>query len=163
MLARTRFGGGTRIQNAVDDAAAYFIGIHEPERRRRAILVVTDNMGRPARKQQAIIEHLWEADAIVNGLITRGPRFFRGGIDRMVDKTGGEMIRLDDAGDAFVELIHRIRSRYSLYYRLPQGTPRVRPRREIRVELSTAASQRFPGSHVVAPQRRVMPSAEKRR
>jgi hypothetical protein len=120
-------------------------------------------MGRPARKQQAIIEHLWEADAIVNGLITRGPRFFRGGIDRMVDKTGGEMIRLDDAGDAFVELIHRIRSRYSLYYRLPQGTPRVRPRGEIRVELSTAASQRFPGSHVVAPQRRVMPSAEKRR
>jgi hypothetical protein len=49
-------------------------------------------------------------------------------------------------GSAFPEVMHRIRSRYSLYYPLPKGD--LDSLRTIRVELSADAQQRFPGAHV---------------
>jgi hypothetical protein len=58
------------------------------------------------------------------------------------------MIRSDDLGAAFPEMMHRIRSRYSLYYPLPKGERDSL--RTIRVELSADAQQCFPGAHVAA-------------
>jgi len=50
-VLRTRFGGFTLIQASVDDAALRFL--REPKgERRRAVLIITDNMGIRTRREQ---------------------------------------------------------------------------------------------------------------
>src|SRR5262249_27257871 len=66
-----RFGGGTHILAAVDDAAKYFLR-EARTRRRRAILILTDNFGQKSRKESTVVRNLWEADALLSGLIIRG-------------------------------------------------------------------------------------------
>jgi hypothetical protein len=69
-------------------------------------------------------------------------------IEHIVEQTGGDTIRSDDLGTTFPEMMHRIRSRYSLYYRMPEGTPGSL--RTIHVKLSAGAQQRFPEARVAA-------------
>jgi VWFA-related protein len=161
-----RFGGGTLIQQAVDDAAMRFL--HEPQTgRRRAVLITTDNMGMRTRNEQAVVRDFWEADALLSGLIVANPVFqaaramhpasllLSAGMKGIAEKTGGDAIRSGDAGAGFQEMMRRIRSRYSLYYRMPEGKD-GQPR-TIRVELSADAKARFPGAHVRARKGYVMP------
>lgn len=68
-LSRDSYRGGTRIQDAVDNAGTRFVRSHYDDQRRRAVLVVTDNLGRPAKNEQAIIEHFWEADTLLSALV----------------------------------------------------------------------------------------------
>src|SRR5262249_15667968 len=69
-----RFGGGTKIQSAVDDAALRFL--HEQRTaRRRAVLVITDNIGLRTRKESTVVRDFWEADAILSGLIVRNVKY----------------------------------------------------------------------------------------
>jgi VWFA-related protein len=162
-VVKLRFGGGTYIQQAVDDAANYFRE-DRPTHRRRAILIITDNLGRRTRKEMSVVHNLWEADAPLSGLIIRNPGnrvrltivavmapymlATVGGMDRMADQTGGDTIRTDDPSSAFPEMMRRIRSRYSLYYTAPEGE--LGSFRTIRVELTADAQKRFPGAHVRA-------------
>jgi hypothetical protein len=44
-----------------------------------------------------------------------------GGVDRIVEETGGDLVRTNDVGSTFAELLRRLRLRYGLYYRLPEG------------------------------------------
>ena len=159
-LVNSRFGGGTRIQDAVYEAANRFILFDDRDERRRAVLIVTDNIGRRTRRPMSVIETLWEADAPLNGLVTKnrkslagllaGHAHLPGGIDELVEKTGGEAIRVEDLSSAFPEMMHRIRTRYSLYYRMPDTDDGSI--RSIRVELSTDAQRRFPQARVIARQ-----------
>jgi hypothetical protein len=64
------------------------------------------------------------------------------GVNGIAEKTGGDFISTGQPGGAFQDAIHRIRSRYSLYYRLPQAEPGAT--RSIRVELSGGAAGRLP-------------------
>ena len=73
-LMRQRFGGGTLIQAAVDDAAVRLRGEKRTERR-RAVLIVTDNMGTRTRREETVVRDFWEADAILSGLIISNPKF----------------------------------------------------------------------------------------
>src|SRR5579863_3345348 len=69
-----RFGGGTFIQAAVDDAAQRFL--HEKRtQRRRAVLIITDNIGTRTRREESVVRDFWEADALLSGLIVRNPSF----------------------------------------------------------------------------------------
>ncbi len=65
-----------------------------------------------------------------------------------MEKTGGDIIRSDDLGSAFPEMMHRLRSRYSLYYKLPEGKPGSVG--NIHVELSADVRNRFPEEYVTA-------------
>lgn len=158
-----RFGGGTLIQNAVDDAALRFL--REPRtERRRAVLIITDNIGVRTRREQSVIRDFWEADALLSGLIIRNPAFqtartvttvvapqmllLQAGMRGIAEKTGGDAVRADDPGPAFQDMMHRIRTRYSLYYAMPPGKPGAS--RTIRVELTAGAAQRFPKARVRA-------------
>ena len=161
-VLKLRFRGRTFIQAAVYDAANRFIYWGDRNHRRRAVLIVTDNHGRPTRSKASVLEHLWEADALLSGLVVtdrvanvsigglleqfgvKRP----GGIEDFVENTGGDLIRSDDLVAAFPEMMHRIRSRYSLYYPLPKGD--LDSVRTIRVELTAEAQQRFPGAHVTS-------------
>jgi VWFA-related protein len=157
-LSKDSFHGGTRIQEAVDNAATRFIWSSQDEQRRRAVLVITDNLGRPAKSEQAIIEDFWEQDTLLSALIIpkhksaaalimgREP----GGVDRIVDETGGDLVRTSDVGNTFAELLQRLRLRYGLYYRLPQGAAGTF--RRVRVALSPEAQTLHPGARILVRQ-----------
>lgn len=154
------FGGGTRIQDSIDDASNCFLQDRAHEHRRRAVLVITDDFGRPSHRKQSIIENLWEADTLVCGLVVPNPaaRVLAplsgavpgriGGIEDLVEKTGGDIIRSRHLETTFPQMMHRIRSRYTLYYRLPEGE--VGSLRTIDVQLSAQGHQRFPDARIIA-------------
>jgi len=161
-----RFGGGTLIQQAVDNAAMRFM--HESRTgRRRAVLIITDNMGMRTRSEQSVVRDFWEADALLSGLIVANSVYqvqramhpasllMSAGMKGIAEKTGGDAIRSDDAGAAFQDMMRRIRSRYSLYYRMPEG--KAGQPRTIRVELSADAETRFPKAHVRTRRGYIMP------
>ena len=158
-----RFGGGTRLLAGVDEAAEYFL--REPRtERRRAVLILTDNYGQRSRRASTVVHRLWEADAILSGLIVRSAGetamvtasvvmnplvlALKEGMEGVAEKTGGDTIKADDPSDAFRDAMRRIRLRYSLYYGMPQGKPGEQ--RQIKVELSEDASKRYPAAHVRA-------------
>lgn len=167
-----RFGGGTHLLAGIDDAAKYFLG--EPRtRRRRAVLILTDNYGQRSRRVSTVVHHLWEADALLSGLIIRTPGevalntavtitspltiFLREGMESVAEKTGGDSIKADDPGEAFREAMRRIRLRYSLYYAMPPGNPG--DQRKVQVTLSAEAMRRYPYANVRARKGYLVPSA----
>ena len=153
------FGGGTFIQQAVDDAALRFRG--EPHtQRRRAVLIITDNIGVHTRKGSEVVTDFWESDALLSGLLLKDRAqqvalytsplawAISAGMKGIADKTGGDTIDGDDPGQAFQEAMHRIRARYSLYYAQPDAKPGSH--RAIRVELSHEAAAKYPQSRIRA-------------
>jgi VWFA-related protein len=167
-----RFGGGTRIQDAVDAAALRLM--HEPKsERRRAVLIITDNMGVRTRREQSVVTDFWEADALLSGLIVSNKLFrtirtvgvvlgpqnllMEAGMKGIAEKTGGDALSARDVGTAFQESMHRIRSRYSLYYAQPPGKPGTR--RSIQVELARSAAEQHPKARVRARTGYVVPKS----
>jgi len=157
------FGGGTWIQAAVSAAALRFR--REPHtQRRRAVLIVTDNIGMRTRREDSVVEEFWESDAILSGLIVRNPKFealrtavvilspqnlaLQAGMKGIARRTGGDAITANEPGPAFRDAMRRIRTRYSLYYALPAGKPGTL--RTIHVELAPDAARRFPKARVRA-------------
>jgi VWFA-related protein len=165
-----KFGGSTHLLAAVDDAAKYFLaqpGIH----RRRAVLILTDNYGQRSRRASTVIHDLWEADASLSGLIIRSGvdvalntsamvmnpalGLLHEGMGGVADQTGGDTLKADDPGDAFQEMMRRIRQRYSLYYAMPLGKPGQA--RQVKVDLTAEARGRFPNARVRARKGYVTP------
>jgi VWFA-related protein len=160
-VAGYRFGGGTLIQAACDDAALRFLR-EKRTTRRRAVLIVTDNMGMRTRKDSTVIRDFWEADAILSGLIIRNDKYqamhnvamvmnphliaLNAGMRGIATKTGGDALNAGDPGSAFREAMHRIRTRYSLYYAQPPG--KAGTKRLVHVELTADAAKRYPKSQV---------------
>ncbi len=168
----SRFGGGTLIQEAVDDAARRFFDEKRSERR-RAVLIVTDNMGQRTRRDEPVIEDFWEADALLSGLIVDNPAevamhgigvimnparlAMEAGMTGIALKTGGDTIHASDPAGAFEAALRRIRARYSLYYSLPQAKPGTK--REIRVELAPDAAKQYPKTKIKARSGYIVPNA----
>ena len=147
------FNGGTRIQAAVVNAAKHLRWPETEDRRRRAVLIVTDNFGRPSHQGKAAIQELREQDASLNGIVVSKRSSLAqllggagGGIKNIVEKTGGDWIRSSDLQTDLPLILQRIRSRYSLYYKLPEGAS---DQAQInRVELSSEAQKHYPGAQV---------------
>jgi VWFA-related protein len=159
-----KFHGGTRLLAGVDDAAKYFLEQPRSERR-RAVLILTDNYGQRSRHGRTVIHRLWEADASLSGLIIRGAAeqamntitmamnplllALHEGMEGVADKTGGDTLKADNAGQDFREMMRRIRQRYSLYYAMPEA--KRGEERMVKVELSNEALSRYPKARVRAP------------
>ena len=157
-----RFGGGTHLLAAVNDAAKYFAKNSDPHRR-RAILIFTDDDGQYSMREKTVVDHMWQADVLLCGLFIRA-REEQGPLNPtnedvlgVVEKTGGETVNADDPGHAFREMLRRIRKRYSLYYDLPAGKPGSA--RKVSVELAPAANLKYPGAQVLARKGYFLPSA----
>lgn len=159
-LLQIHFGGGTLIQEAVDDAAIYMLQLRRTDRR-RGVLIVTDNLGLKTRKELSVIRDYWEADAVLSGFLLinpvlekrrhnlrRGLRERIAGMEHIAEQTGGETIRSDEPNVDFAEVLHRLRSRYSLYYRAPGGS--IGSYRHVQVELTDVAKGRFPDARISA-------------
>jgi VWFA-related protein len=157
-VLRRTFLASSRIQQAVADTAQQLVSMG-PVRRRRAVLVITDNIG--SGRDGRMLPLAWQANAVVSGLIVRSeaaqrlrllspPAWFGvGGIGGVAEKTGGEMIDAGDrTADEFRTLVDRLRRRYLLYYAMPKGRPGEE--REIEVELSDDAARGHAGARVRA-------------
>jgi VWFA-related protein len=152
-IRMTRFTGGTWILNAVDEAAEY-LQRQPATHRRRAIVVFTDNEGHGMTSPKGPTKRLWDADAVLCGLIipsehtsiltVSGDDY----VDKVAEETGGETVKADPAGPAFREMLGRLRKRYTLYYPTPAGKPGQT--RRVSVDLTPAAKRRFPDASVLA-------------
>lgn len=157
------FGGGTFIQSAVSDAAKRFL--REPRtERRRAVLIITDDMGMRTQRESSVVRELWEADALATGLIVRDGVYqtlnvvstimnpsrlaLQAGVRGIAAKTGGDFIPSGDPAAGFAESMRRIRNRYTLYYAMPEAKPNTR--RTVRVELSSQAAKQHAKARVRA-------------
>lgn len=147
-------GNGTQINLALVEAAKLFTE-QAPATGRRAVLILTDNLGVNYQiADEAVIRALQDANTVCNSIVVgkskksdkatrfRNPDFSYADVFRIVEETGGDSIKSDKAGEAFAEILERIRSRYSLHYAAPGGEPGAF--REIRVELTPEAKARYP-------------------
>jgi VWFA-related protein len=157
--------GFTRLQGAVLDAARHFL--RQPRSgRRRAVLVVTDNLG--SSNDEGVVQQVWEADAVVSGVIVPGmgamkrqrmffpPAWFGfGTIDGIVNRTGGDTLKGEDPAGGFRQMLQRLRQRYTLHYAMPDAQPGKQ--RKIDVRLTSEAARRHSGAKVYARSGYVVP------
>jgi VWFA-related protein len=153
-------GAGTTINESVIAAAKYLRG--EPQKGRRAVLIVTDNEGLNYQTpDELVLRELYGADAVLNALVSGGgrrkdplagrdtnPDFTPPDVFKLAEQTGGEAVESRRAKEAFHAMIDRIRSRYSLQYHAPDAQPGAF--RRVRVELTAAARKRYPDAMVKA-------------
>jgi VWFA-related protein len=161
-----RFGGGTRILAAIDMATEYFAKHADPQRR-HAILVFTDDYGQPSASEKSVIDHMWQSDIVLCGLIIPTPTTPRGGgagtpdVENILGvalKTGGETVEADDPGHTFREMLRRLRKRYSIYYAMPKGKPGSL--RRVAVDLSPRGRSRYPDALVLARKGYLIPKPD---
>jgi len=160
-------GEYTKINSAVLSSSNYIeknagrLNGHSIDAGRRAILIVTDNLGmNHLLPDNTVIQHLLRADATLNGIVVGRdirPRPYQRGdtpddtpadIHRLAEETGGDVIRADESPDAFHEMVERIRWRYTLAYHAPGGADGSF--RHIHVELSADARRRYPNAVIYA-------------
>jgi VWFA-related protein len=155
-IRQTRFAGGTYILSAVDQAAKYLL--HQPAaHRRRAVLIFTDDEGYGSTSPKVPTRDLWDADAVLSGLIIpadRGVTPFAltvsgdDYVEKVAAETGGEVVKADPPGPAFRDMLMRMRKRYTLYYPMPPG--KSGQTRKVAVDLSPAAKKLYPDAAVLA-------------
>lgn len=163
-LTERRMRGGTALYPAIRAAANYAADPKAQvagESRRRAIVMVTDNLSQRERAQEReTIRALWEADAVLHGLVIPVAGSFRlvdsvrmpwtqnrEDIRRVVKQTGGEVVEVEKVEREFPAMLRRARLRYILYYRAPQADPGEY--RRIEVELAREARQRTGGKATI--------------
>jgi VWFA-related protein len=154
-IRQTRFGGGTYILDAIDNIASYFLKQSGPHRR-RAVVIFSDDQGFGFKSERSVVRRMWEADAVLSGLIIGDPRMQNGWphlsspdtFTGVAEQTGGEVVTADPPGPAFQEMMRRLRKRYSLYYAMPPA--KNGEYRRVTVELSGQAKTRYPKALVLA-------------
>jgi hypothetical protein len=77
------------------------------------------------------------------------------GMDKVAEQSGGDMISTNNPGAAFASLVERLRSRYSIYYSMPEGT--AGEQRQVRVELAGPAASRYAAAEIKARKGYVIP------
>ncbi len=158
-IRERNLGSGTLINPALI-AAAQMLQTSAAPQGRRAIVIVTDNLGLNYQSpDEAALRELHTANTVLNAIVVgksrrpdgtksqyANPDFTPSNVFRIADETGGDALKADRVDQAFPQIVERIRTRYSLTYRAPEGKPGEF--REIRVELTPAAQARNPGSQL---------------
>jgi Ca-activated chloride channel family protein len=162
------YGGGTMIQGAADNVARFFINQPKSDRR-RAVLVITDDDGERSMKDKELLDHFWQANALLAELIIPDPpgvedfrrynrQTERGTLKVVIEKTGGEALVADQEGGAgagFQRMMQGIRQRYALYYPMPSGKPGEY--HEIKLDLTAAARKKIPNAKLLSSKGYILP------
>jgi hypothetical protein len=124
---------------------------------RRAILILTDNLGVNIRNpDDKVLARLLGDSCVLNAIVVGGksrpdptkprptpnPEETLPNVYYIAQESGGEAVQAEDARVAFPSMVERIRLRYSLQYRTPPGVEGTF--RRIRIELTPAARIRYP-------------------
>lgn len=153
-------GVTTHINSAIVDAAHY-MEQHAGPNGRRAILILTDNLATSYQLTDGqVIRELDQADTVFNAIVTGhairpnppGLGMFPNkdetptNVFHVAEETGGEWVKVGQAGQTFGEMIQRIRSRYMLAYHAPDSQPGTF--RHITVKLSPEAQKKYPSAEL---------------
>jgi VWFA-related protein len=153
-------GSSTQINSSVV-SAAHYMEKHAGPGGRRAILILTDNLSMSYQlTDRQVVRELDKADTVFNAIITgrairplplepgkpANPDLTPANVYELAEKTGGEWVKAENAGDSFKEMIERIRSRYMLAYHEPPSQPGNF--RHITVTLGDAARKRYPAAEL---------------
>ena len=138
------------------------------------MIALTDNRGTPSRREDRVLREYWEADTLLCGIIAVqdptqvaawqgkliGPQLPvpEQGLGGLIQQTGGSAVTTDEPGEALEEMLRRLRSRYTLYYAMPQGA-RAGQARKVQVRLKGAAAARHAGAVIRARGGYVAPRA----
>ena len=139
--------------NLIEQRADIMNG-HAIDPGRRAILIITDNLGmNHLLPDDVVIRELYRAETSLNAIVVG--RAIRPGPDsrhdaestpadvyHLAEETGGDVIHAESSEEAFRTMIERIRFRYTLAYREPHAVPGTF--RRIHVDLSPDARRRYP-------------------
>lgn len=154
-------GRTTSINDALLDAAKY-VDEHAGPAGRRAILILTDNLGLNYKSpDDPVIQALYGADAVLSAMVvgkaqrpeppTPGhyvnPDFTPPDVFKISDMTGGEAVKAERSAEVFPSMLEKIRTRYGIQYHTPEGAQGFR---NVRVELSPSARLRYPDAIVRA-------------
>jgi VWFA-related protein len=149
----TSVSGETDLYGAASSAASYLQEFGRSEGR-RAVLMVSDNLGPKTRPEQIVVSRFWMANAVFNDLVTPTPfdasllpPEWRPSKKSIADMgaisaaTGGETVLLDgNAAAGLGRMLERARQRYSLYYKPAPG--RAGEERTITLELTKPIRKR---------------------
>ncbi len=147
-------GSGTLINHAIVAAADYLAASATPGR--RAILIVTDNLGLNYQlNDEQVLRKLHGSNSVLNAIVVgRGKRpdaapsryantdFSPSNVFNLSEQTGGEAFTPDRVELVLASIFERIRSRYALEYSAPASKPGEF--HQIRVFLSPEAERRHP-------------------
>lgn len=146
-----KFGGGSQVEKPAADAAERFR--NEPAtHRKRAVLAITDKpSGAAGPASDAAVQELWAQNAVMSELVIgSGPQTrLDSGVNALVDRTGGAVITAGVPGEAFQQSVNYLRSGYTLYYRLPEGSAE-NAARKVQTGLTEDAARRWPGVRIRA-------------
>lgn len=162
LAQKKNFGGGTVINTPIYDAARILRADSHKERR-RAILILTDGQGNKGTRSARVLNELWEGDITLNALIMNPSKLARGlGIYRRVtapysiaidasvsdlaNKSSGELMSINDSDAPLVEILERIRSRYTLYYDPLEGQTKER---KVVATFSASGKEKYPGAKAI--------------
>jgi Ca-activated chloride channel homolog len=155
-------GATTQINAAIVEAAHYMEQNATPGGR-RAILILTDNLSTSFQLTDGqVIRELDKGDTVFNAIVTGrairpeppGPSMFPNkdytpsNVFHLAEETGGEWVKVGQAGETFSEMIRRIRTRYMLAYHAPESEPGAF--RHIKVTLTPEAQKKYPNAEVHA-------------
>jgi VWFA-related protein len=144
-------------------AAAEYMEEKSGETGRKAVLVLTDNLGLNYKSpDQPVVEAMHASSTVLNAIVVgkgkrpnpeyldrgKNPDFTTPDVFTISEQTGGEAVKVDAAGDAFGRMIERIRTRYSIHYNMPDSGRSGY--RRIEVELTPSAKLRYPRAEVRA-------------
>ncbi len=153
----------TEINNALL-AAAKYTRENSSGGARRSVLILTDNLGLNFKSPDApVIRSLEDANIVLNAMVVgraerpvpptpghyKNPDYTQPDVFTIAEASGGKAVKATNTGTTFREMIARIRTRYSLQYKQPEGASGFR---RIRVELSPAARLRYPKAVLLARQ-----------
>jgi Mg-chelatase subunit ChlD len=162
LVQKKNFRGGTVINTPIYEAAKK-LRVESPKANRRAILILTDGNGFKGTRSSKVLEEMWEGDVTLNALVMPQSKILKGiaiyqragapylaaieaSVSDLVKKTSGELMEMKETNQALVEILGRIRSRYTVYYD-PLGAE-VKDRK-VMVGLSEAGKARHAKASVV--------------
>jgi VWFA-related protein len=155
-------GTATNLNDALL-AAADYMEEKSGETGRKAVLVLTDNLGLNYKSpDQPVIDAMHSASTVLNAIVVgkgrrpnpefsdreKNPDFTTPDVFTLAEQTGGEAVKVDSAGTAFERMIERIRTRYSIHYNMPNSERAGY--RKITVELTPDAKLRYPRAEIRA-------------
>jgi VWFA-related protein len=112
--------GGTELNNNIFLAARYLRQQARPGTR-RAIVILTDNLGHGVVSNNRVRNELWEADTMLSGLLFSNEGFSSGNADirPFAKDTGGDLFRYDGSSSQLDKIFEGLRQRYTLLYAKP--------------------------------------------
>lgn len=155
-------GSATLLNEAIVAAATHFE--EKAPEGRRAILIVTDNLGlNYGLNDEQVLKKLHSANIVMNAIVTgrakrpevdskaryTNPDFSPSNVFLLSDETGGEAFRPDKVDAELGAIFEKIRRRYALEYSAPQdGKPGAY--HHIRVTLSPLGERKYPKAQLRA-------------